>query len=52
MGSLLVFFQTGLAAPFFFKQVNLKKNITITNMEVVKIMEVGTEMTPASEAVC
>ena len=36
---------------FFLKQVNLKKNITITNMESGKDHEVGMEMTPISEAV-
>lgn len=36
---------------FFLKQVNLKKNITGTNMESGKDHKVGTEMTPISEAV-
>lgn len=36
---------------FFLKQVNLKKNITGTNMESGKDHEVGREMTPISEAV-
>lgn len=36
---------------FFFQQVNLKKNIAGTNMESGKDHQVGTAMTPISEAV-